>query len=359
MKYLISITGLILLFVCPAFGDPSADLSETNKDSTAFDQNTSSRKSLETKLTEVKKKASTTSENMDKTTSDQVRKLGQAINNRGIDIELPLQVLFLDILSRWEEEKRNITSWQILTEPALTRDFGLSSEIRPGMIDTVKSDYLQRAASGNALLSSVYANETALKDYIKSLAFYGCLVGQAYLNLQEDLSDLGIKTVKDDADMISGNIAYDDFIVLAEGALEKALKEGFSGTVKTLYESILRDQVPCQFDGSVDRVKCGRCIVVLTAPPSLSALGRFVYGNDSFAGFKGTYRISSGMSFQKAIEELKSTSRASKFAREVTKTKEDLIAQGQAKDAVMLTKVAFESLFDTSARVTTGRPTPF
>jgi hypothetical protein len=350
------------LFICcmavaaPVLGEPSVGVSEQSKESRAFDKNESRRKSLEQRLSEIKRQADTTTQSMDKSTADQLRRLHQAMQNRSIDIEIPLQSLFLDTLFKLEDQKPCSDYWPLITSPAFPRDFGLSAEIKPGMIDQIKAQYLKEAASSNALISSVAADEDRLKYYIRSLTFYGCVIGQAYLYLQEDLFDLGIDVKGDQKGDISANLAFDDFMILSEGALKKALSNDFEGPVKALYDAITRDNSGCRFDGQVETIRCGCNIVTLTGQAQLRALGRNVYGDGGYAGFVGKYRVSSGMSWQKAMETLESTTKASRFAKEVSNSKEALLAQGQNKEAVLLSKVAFESLLDAQSRISTGKP---
>ncbi|RJQ14439.1 hypothetical protein C4553_01125 [Candidatus Parcubacteria bacterium] len=349
--------GLLLCCMAgPVFGEPSVGISEQSKESRAFDKTETRRKTLEQRLSEVKRQADTTTQSMDKSTADQLRRLNQAMQNRSIDIEIPLQALFLDTLLKLENQKPCSDYWPVITKPAFARDFGLSAEIRPGMIDQIKAQYLKDAASSNALISSVDADEVRLKHYIRSMAFYGCVIGQAYLYLQEDLFDLGVDVKGDQKGDISANLAFDDFMTLSEGALKKALSNDFQGPVKALYDAIKRDKADCRFDGQVEKIRCGCNIVTLSGPTQLMALGRNVYGDGGYAGFVGKYRVSSGMSWQKAIEKLESTTKASRFAKEVSDSKEALLAQGQNKEAVLLSKVAFESLLDAQSRINTGKP---
>ena len=341
----------------PVFGDPSVGVSEQSKENRAIDKSESRRKTLEQRLSEIKRQADTTTQSMDKSTADQLRRLHQAMQNRSIDIEIPLQSVFLDALYKLKNQKPCCDYWPLITRPAFPRDFGLSAEIKPGMMDQIKAQYLKEAAASNALISSVAADEDQLKYYIKSLAFYGCVIGQAYLYLQEDLSDLGIDVKGDQKGDITANLAFDDFMVLSEGALKKALSNDFQGPVKALFDAITEDNTECRFDGQVETIRCGCSIVTLSGKAQLRALGRNVYGDGGYAGFLGKYRVSSGMSWQAAMETLESTTKASRFAKEVANSKEALLAQGQNKEAVLLSKVAFESLLDAQSRVDTGKPT--
>ncbi|MDA8338366.1 MAG: hypothetical protein M0Z70_03575 [Nitrospiraceae bacterium] len=242
------------------------------------------------------------------------------------------------------ENFKMIQECKIASNPKLPRDFGLSAELRPGVIDTIKADYLSKAAQSNSYIKDNVGlmGEIAVQAYRNCLAAYGATIAQAYLNLTADLNDLKASVSKDE----NGNITvrgmgYDDFIILADAALQKALKDITNSTIKRTYERATQDNSPCQFDRSIENIKCGSSLIILGTKPQLFISGVQWYG-ERFAGYQGAYKVSKSWSYQDAIEKLKSTSKYSKWASEVSKYAEELESQGKTREATLVRKKAWE-----------------
>ena len=342
MKTLISMHCIVtlLLFTSTAFAlDTSIDTGKTRK--TDKEQSQSLKKSQEEKDTKGKRKADTTTKGRDVTDSDTIKAIGQAMSQSGADVTLPLEAVFLDRIAEMEKNAEPFVTCRIATNPKLLRDFGLSAEIRQGVIDTIKADYLSKAAQSNNYIRDL-TNEQAIRQYRNCIATYGATIAQAYLYLTADLADLQVSVSKDkDGNIEVKGMGYDDFIILADSALQKALQGITNSTIRRTYDRATNDNSPCQFDRSIENIKCGSSLIVLGTKPQLYVSGIQWYG-ERFAGYQGAYKVSRSWSYQDAIEKLKSTSKYSKWASEVSKYAEELESQGKTKEATLVRKKAWE-----------------
>lgn len=78
---------------------------------------------------------------IDKQVANALKEIGSAMQNTGADVTLPLEVVFIDRIAEFEKNIEPFFKCRIITAPLLPRDFGLSAEIRPGVIDTIKADF--------------------------------------------------------------------------------------------------------------------------------------------------------------------------------------------------------------------------
>lgn len=265
----------------------------------------------------------------DKQVQDALRKVRQAMQSSSADVQMSLEAVFLNKILELEETTEPFKSCRVMSNPRLPASFGLSSEIEPGAIDTIKSQYLQQYATSSGKVSDVI-DEKEILQYRDCLALYGAFIGTAYLNLTG-----AVEQLKSD----SGTIGHDDILKLAAEALDKAVAKGVTGTkgIKALHERILKAQGPCYFDNSVTNIKCGISSLVLGGKPQLYAGSIPVYGA-GFSGFTGTYRVSRAWSYSDAIEALKSTSTYSKVAKDISTYTEKLESEGKAYEAALVKK---------------------
>ena len=305
-------------------------------------------KSLSTKDTEEQrtssgtKNASTTTTGTDQNDQQIIKHIGQRMRNSNLDVTLSLGKVFLESLAMLEPSEP-ILKARLLTKPRQPADFGISAEIQPGVINTIKADLLNKAASSNSPVSSVGSNGR-LRLFRDSLALYGIIVAQAYLNLSSDLAILDAGATRDKKGNIAvKNLGYDDFFILVDAALLKAVKNVKNKRLQRLYKAVITDKTPCRFAGSVTEIQCGSSTMTISSKPSLTALGMTIFSQDGFAGFTGNFKISSGWSYDQALESLKNTTKYKKMAEEVSKYTDSLESKGKAGEAVMIKKLAWNS----------------
>jgi len=339
----ILILGIFFFFSCLISSvsalDTSIDAGKTKK--TDKEQSQSIKKSKEDRESTGKKKSKTASTGLDKQDQEAIKAIGQAMSQAGADVTLPLEAVFLDRIAILESNTEPFSACKIATSPRLGRDFGLSAEIRTGVIDSVKADFLSKAAQSNSYISEL-ADEPGIRSYRDCLAEYGSIVAQAYLYLTQDINDLKASVTKDKGGNIEvKGIGYDDFIILADSALQRALQGLKNETIKHTYDRTISDKRPCRFDRSLENIQCGASLVILGTKPQLFISGIQWYG-ERFAGYQGSYKLSKSWSYQDAIEKLRSTAKYSKWASEVSKFAEELETQGKTKEATLVRKKAFE-----------------
>ena len=269
---------------------------------------------------------------------------------------------FEDYLAQMRGQKsgaRIFQDCQLITSPKLGRDFGLSAEIRPGVIDTIKADYLSKAAQSNAYIRDL-ADELQIRHYRNCMADYGAIIGSAYLVLTQDLNDLkiSVKKAEDNTITVSG-LGYEDVLTLAKSALDRAIAGGAGApSIARIRDRVTSEQSPCRFDRSLENIQCGSTLIILGTKPQLVASGIKWYGDGSYAGYAGTYKLSRSWSLSDAIEQLKTTERYSKFASEVAKYTEGIETHGKTKEATWAKKKALSLSEGGKQDVGTGKIVP-
>ena len=362
MKIILLSLLSILFFTVNTFAlDTSTETGKTQRQD--FERSKSLKKSKEEKESRGKRKSDTITTGIDKQTQETIKAIGQAMSQSEADIVLSLETIFIDKIAEFEstntsENTKLFKTCKIITQPKLAKDFGLTAEVRSGVIDVIKADYLSKAAMSNSYIKNI-TNEQALKDYRNCLTAYGAIIAQAFINLTEDLADLKIAVSKDRDGNISVNgLGYDDFILLANAALDKAIQTDITNqTIKRISERALNDNNFCQFDRSVENIKCGSSLIILGTKPQLYISGIHWFG-ERFGGYQGSYKVSKAWSYQDAIEKMKTTSKYSKFASEVSRFAEDLESQGKTKEAMLVRKKAFELMKSNKQAVSPAKLLP-
>lgn len=344
MRKILSLVLLVaIIFVfnpLPAMAiDTSTDSSQSIKEDK--DQSQSQKKSKEEKDSKGRKKSKTTSTGIDKQTQEAVKAIAQASLNHNTDVVMNVQDIFFDYFAGLETTTEPFKTCKIATHPRLARDFGINAEVRPGVIDVYKADFYRQAGETNADVSSL-ADEAGIRAYRDCMALYGATIAQAYLNLTSDINSLksGISKGTEGNVAVQG-MGYDDFILLAEGALHKAIQGIDNKPILKTLNRIRLDNTPCRFEKSRETIQCGAAQIHLSVKPTLIVSTVEWFGN-KFAGFQGSYKISKGWSLSDALEKLKSTSSYSKFASEVSAYAENLESQGKSKEAVSVKKKAWD-----------------
>lgn len=339
---------LVALIPClPVFAmDTSIDSSKTDKQDK--DESTSEKKTIDKKKSEGDKQSKTNSTGKDLTESKSLKDIETAMKSKSIDVSQSLEVIFIPLIADYEQTGiEPFASCKIAMRPKLPADFGLTAQISPNMVDSIKADWLSKAAASNSRLES--GTEKGINEYKNCLAYYGLVVAQAYLNLADNLNFVGAQAIqekgKDEMPTRVTDLSFPDFNKLAEGAFAKAVVQVAAGKVSTdrakTYKRVIAD-IPCYFNGAVEKINCGGSILTISAPPQLQYAGLHVYGQ-GFYGFQGTYKISSNYSYSDALEQLKSLSKYKKFVEDVSVYAEALRSKGMTTEAVYVEKRAWES----------------
>ncbi|MGO9016665.1 MAG: hypothetical protein ACLQF0_17020 [Dissulfurispiraceae bacterium] len=336
--------------------DTSTETGKTQKEES--EQSLQQKKIQEQKDTIGKKNTTTRSSGQDRTDSETIKAIGQAMSQSGADVTLPLEAVFLDRIAEMESTGQEpFASCKIASAPKLGRDFGLSAEVAPGVIDSIKSDYLAKAAQSNVNIQSI-ADEKEIRAYRDCLAQYGSIIAQAYLYLTTDLGGIkgSVSKAKNSTITVKG-MGYDDFIALADTALQRASQAVTNHIIISMRDRVIHSQVPCQFDRNVENIKCGSALIILGTKPQLFVNGIGMYG-DHFAGYSGAYKISKSWSYTDALEKLRTTNKYSKWAAEVQQYAEELESRGKTKEATMVRKKAWDIAKNNKQTVDAGQLLP-
>lgn len=186
------------------------------------------------------------------------------------EIRLSADAVLLPVLAKLEDKTEVLKRCRVIGRPRLPRDFGIHAFIDENTIDSVKMQYLENQARINAEAPD------SIKQYKECLAFYGAILAQAQVNLNE---------------MMPESVDMEDLKTLAEIAVEKAIRLGPQGNLKSIYIAIVNDKSQCRFNNSLHLFRCGNCMVDLHEQ-TLRFGNLEVYGK-TFMGYAGEYKVSS------------------------------------------------------------------
>ncbi|MFN3481040.1 MAG: hypothetical protein ACK415_11760, partial [Thermodesulfovibrionales bacterium] len=266
----------------------------------------------------------------------------QLARSSGAEVSVDIMTLFLQKAAELERRGDNsiFGKCQVISHPKLPPDFGITSQ-KGKAIDIVRADYIQRSAASSARFSTI-GDEGKLLEYRDCLAEYGGIIGQAYLNFLDDISMIATfkKEKNNEVERIEG-INYDELVRIASETWDRTVRDGItSQAIRDMVNTIRRDR-ECTFDQRVEHINCGGLSITLSSSPSLVYGATQFYGG-KYAGFSGTYRVSTTWSYMQAVELLRSTTKYARIAQEVASYTEQLEAQGKVRDAVMVRKNLWE-----------------
>lgn len=289
-----------------------------------FSQDTSAGKSLgkdeslSVKGSKEDRSSKTKSRGSESNKSKSQRSESRRGGNSSLDASIPARALFTEEI-RYK----------------LPEDLGLAiTADATGKISLTEAELLQSTAKSNARISSV-TEEKPVREYLYEVAKFGAVVGQAQLNLNDDISKIGVIQRNKSGELEVTGLGADDIKTLANGAFKRAKTTITDPRIKSGLDAILNDKTPCRFAGEPSQIVCGTTALVLNTPPNLKYNGVEWYGG-SYAGISGSYRASSSWSWSKALE---NASGSSSFDRNVA---DDLESQGKSVEAVMTRKKAVE-----------------
>jgi hypothetical protein len=212
----------------------------------------------------------------------------RAIEEKGA-LELKVSIESVIIPKIVELERGYLKSCNIISRPRLPRDFGISSEIAPGMYDVIKIQIYEQQAKINAPVP----NNRKVQAYKNCMALYGAIIAQSHINLSEILP--------------SGSISFEDLKSLARIAVEKTIHQRINNrNIKRLYNIVRNDTAPCRFNGSLYQFKCGASLIDISSQQM--RLGNVVLFGEKFFGYTGSYTVSQSSS--KTKEHVASQKRA-------------------------------------------------
>lgn len=314
------------------------------------DSNTS-KKNMEKKRTDGSKRTGTRTTGSDQTTSATKKKGSTATRSHSLDMQASLMMLFEAPLDELAPLK-----------PILPGDVGLTAQIQPGYIDTVKASLLKEAAASNAGIASVGADQEALTRYALDVADRGAIAAQAARYLADDIAELQKKRPAKAGEFEITTLGADDLERLARGAVKRVFQAGppayhdrdIAAKLESIKRRIEAGRGSWRFAGSTEKLTPGGGVeLTLAVAPHLAASGVSWYSpnNSSFGGYSVSYKVSSAWSLADSLEALKSSSKYSKQATELAAYIESIEAKGMSKEAAMLRKQAVEAAAKNKASI--------
>lgn len=302
----------------------------------------------------TKRLARSKSTGSDSTTSESWRSTGQSGQSGEMSVTVDPMVFFIKSLRDYEAAGvEPFASCRVASHPRLPADFGLSAEVGPGAIDTIKASYIRDAAGNNMPVADL-ANEVEIKAYRDCLAFYGAILQQANISLGDSIKKLKASVKNRQGQVEVKGIGLADYEMLAAGSLLRAVEKREAAERK--YQSLLTNE-PCRFAGRPEDILCGPLELHLGSQPKLTAGSTGIYGN-GYGGVSGQYRITSSWSMVEALESAKSNAKYAKFAKEWQDAAERQEADGKTTEAAMTRRKAVELMKSNKTSLSPGRFLP-
>lgn len=205
----------------------------------------------------------------------------------GIETTIELSAVFLPVIREMENKSEGpFGSCKLLTKPKLLKDFGLSAMVEPGVIDTIKAEFINQSATANSVVAAVEANEAMIKRYRNCMALYGAVIAQSFAEV---------------ATVGNSLLTLEDARKVAEAAIKRVLSRGLNEPLMTKYEGVLTDNEECRFAGKTDEIQCGGSLVHIGGQPRLSVNGVEWYGGGKYAGYVGSFKLTANASKSKAV----------------------------------------------------------
>jgi len=314
-----------------------AGVSTSKGQQETHDRTLQNRKTRQKQESEGKRHSESKGTGTDTQAQELLRDLAEAQRSQTMTLSMSLEAVFTPLLRKLEEDREPFRSCRIISNPKLPKDFGFSAQVAPGIIDSIKSQYLDAQTRGNGPVSE-FCRDSEVRAYRDCLALYGATLAQATENLNKDLRQLQAL----EGEKVQG-IGYDDFETLAQAALAGAVETGpRKSSINALLSRIRTDPASCRFQGTREEIACGASRISLSTSPALSYAGLRFFGPNSYAGISGSYQVNAGWSYRDAIEQMKSTTQYAKVAQETSQYAEELESKGRARVAVMARKKAFD-----------------
>jgi len=344
----------VIFYASLTFASPAIDIDTTESQKSQIDQSMQQKKSTDKKESKGDKESDTKTTGQDNTSQSQWKVEQQTNKSKGVEISVGMDALFVNYIA--ELEKSDVLPFsycKLYTKPKVPEDFGFTAMKKQGngtaTIDTIRASMLEQAAKSNASVDSMSSNSNEnVKVYRDCMAYYGAVIGQSILTLNNELPKIAkVNEDKKRNEKVVQDIGLEDLKILAQGSINKTLKSGVNSRfIKNLYDKVISGDQDCRFNGAVQSINCGITTMEISSKPNLEVGGVQYFGsfgsNSFFAGLSGNYRISASFSYSNAIDQLESVSKYSKFAKDVQTYKEKLLSKGYAKEAVRLTKKAYD-----------------
>ena len=369
MKKTIAKTVLLLLAVTAiAHAEGKMDYSTSGSNSSSSGFNTQEKQDKRKSHSDSKSKSKTYSVSDDEQLQTNLKKMMDAQKRRELDVSKPAQTVFINHLIKLEKDSSLIENSphkllvkaikaRPLTKPLLPAHVGLSAPLAGGEgYDGIRAKFLQSSTAQNASIEAVDADTKKIREYIQTLAIYGGIVGQAYenLNANVDKIDTMFKTSGKKGRLTKGvremkveiaSIGADDFNRLARASLLQVFEEGITEpSIKSNVNQLLQvSNEECFLKASADNsgISCGEVLLQLTNPADFELSGTTWFGK-SFAGYQGSYKVSSSWSYSKTLDEQQSVSSSNKIAKDYQIRAEEAESKGKGVEAIMELKNGVE-----------------
>ena len=281
----------------------------------------------------------------DLTTTDSAKRSATGTRGHSLDTQASLMMLFEATLDELAP-----------LPPVMPGDIGLSAETSPSWIDTVIGHQINpHMATSNAPLRDAGVNLDTVTRYALDVANRGAIAAQAARYLADDIARLGGKKPAKGGEFEITVLGADDLERLAGGAVRRVFDKSGKPIItdpdlkrkfKSIKDRIERGRDTWRFAGAIDKMTPGGGVELqLAIAPTLAASGAKWYAptDSSFGGYSVAYKVSSSWSLADSLEALKSDSRYTKQALELSAYCERLDATGHNQEAAATRKQAVEA----------------
>lgn len=354
-------TILLLAIATTAQAEGTMDYSTTGSNSGSTGLNVQGKIDKRKNHSDSKSNSKTWSTADDEQIQTSLKQMQDAQKRRELDISKPAQAVFITYLVALEKDSSILTNskhkilvqaiqQRPLSRPLLPDHVGLSAKLPGGGYNGIRAKFLQSATASNATIESVDADSPKIRQYMQTLAIYGGIVGQAYINLNDNIDKLDVifkttgkdgritKGIRDIKVKEIGNIGAEDFERLAHASLLQVFVEGITdNSIKTTVNQLLTSTTEdCFLKASADNsgITCGEIMLQLSSPADFE-FGKLAWFGNAYAGYTGSYKVSSSWSYSKTLDNLQSVSASNKIAKDYQIRSEDAESKGKGIDTIM------------------------
>jgi hypothetical protein len=168
-------------------------------------------------------------------------------NRVSASTDVSIDAFILHELVEFEKSGGSLSQCQLITNPPLPADFGLTAEIGKGTIDVYKAEYLQKAAQSSSYIKDV-ADTEKLKWYTNCGFRYAFIVNAVL----QKIPDRKYKSISDFQQYVKSTIRK---IADSQPSAFDAL------------DTI--DFSKCRFAGDMTKIQCGQLYIEIAATPKM------------------------------------------------------------------------------------------
>lgn len=225
-------------------------------------------------------------------------------------VEVSLDFFIFAEIAKLEREKEPYQSCKLITNPPLPSDFDLTAEVKPGVIDVYKAEYLAKAAQSNVNVADIVDTEK-LKHYAL------CIVQYAEVILRV------LQNIKNSYNSIADLQKHISQLVLQYANIQ-------SSTLKQI-QNINFNQ--CRFADATNRIQCQQLYIEIADMPRLFLSKQKIFADSTYMNISSRFNIEKSI----ASEFARATEKATQTITEIAMSQKESLEKSKTGSATART----------------------